>query len=361
MSIQLVALRHPNMQQADPAELRKICDTLEHITHYKKLAKREEAPVETDCLTAMVYILERAQTDLKIKDIALKTIVRIGSMPKKMAGWGWELIPMTSDKLRSGDLLFLRGDSLSHRLITHVGMAISPTEIFHSSAEHDGACFEDITQLFKRYNSYDRASPLLRNVDPRPSLMARFAPPSLSAGSSQVASDAEQSDSDGSIHSSPSIAASASSDASFAIFSPTRSPEPHHRALPELHLPRAAHTPVQFGHFRSEHLEIPSRSLRRSFNGSAFHSRGSSPGSNSPPQASSLPSSLTRSVLWGGNFSLETERPIRPSVSDSEISSGFSSSSSATPPASLTPLLGPANLPLPTQAATREVFGNIFE
>ena len=88
----------------------------------------------------------------------------IGNMPRSLAGKGWNVLAIKSGELRTGDLIFL-GDQ--ERSVSHVALALSEEEVFHSSWQKDGGAIEKLTDIFMNYHPLQDADSLLSYVDPR--------------------------------------------------------------------------------------------------------------------------------------------------------------------------------------------------
>jgi cell wall-associated NlpC family hydrolase len=80
--------------------------------------------------------------------------------------WKWAVRVISSEEVLPGDLLFLKGKT-SHRLITHVAIALSSTLVFHSSKDKAGGCIEELTSVFSRYEPLPKSEEMLTYVDPR--------------------------------------------------------------------------------------------------------------------------------------------------------------------------------------------------
>lgn len=110
-------------------------------TTYKIGAEYDEAPIYTDCVTAVRYALEHST------DIILPRVY-IWDMPKKLIQdiWATEV----SQKLwRKWDLIFFEKMSFRHEkyMISHVGILISENEFFHSSLHFDGGNISSIQDI----------------------------------------------------------------------------------------------------------------------------------------------------------------------------------------------------------------------
>jgi len=203
--------------------------------------------------------------------------------------------------LKAGDLIFLKKIN-SDRLVTHLSMAISSEEVFHSISlpedglEKGGGRIQVITDLFHRYTSFDRNSPLMRNSDSRRSIEWRK-PPSLSL----AATDTEYPNSDQSL---------------FRI-KDKEVPKPLQNGeidfKPTLFFPTPMSDLDRTGHFRSRPIKIPTAR-------SAFRSYEISPASSSPITitSSSLTSSTSDSSLndrFSGSWPSSFSPPISHSTS----------------------------------------------
>lgn len=74
----------------------------------------EDAPNQTDCLTAVAYLIFKATRE-KIP------ITYIGDMPRELEAKGWSILHIPSDELQDGDLVFCKNKK-AHRRIHHVAL-----------------------------------------------------------------------------------------------------------------------------------------------------------------------------------------------------------------------------------------------
>lgn len=101
---------------------------IEHIlnTTYKSWAKSEEAPIYTDCITAVRWILRQSS------DFLLPRWY-IWDFPKLL-----ELSSKTISVMDTqiGDLIFFERMSFTHNkyMISHIGIMVSESHFFHSSS-----------------------------------------------------------------------------------------------------------------------------------------------------------------------------------------------------------------------------------
>jgi hypothetical protein len=109
----------------------------------------------------------------KKKDIVLPEFSRIGDMPSNLNKTpGWKLIKVSSDQLEYGDIIFLKGKTKTDRFVTHIAIAMSVDQIFHSSRDTKGGCIESLKSLFSKYQIHSRTTPLMENVDSRSNFMS---------------------------------------------------------------------------------------------------------------------------------------------------------------------------------------------
>jgi cell wall-associated NlpC family hydrolase len=151
------------VSKIDAERCYKECRQLVSQTKYKRYSKQEDAPFETNCLTAIRHLFTK---------IASIDIPRdwIGNMPRSLVNRKkWSIQQITASELQPGDLLFLR-NTHAKRLITHVAVALSPDEVFHSSRGAKGGRIEKIADIFSKYAQPKNSQELLTYVDPRTEL-----------------------------------------------------------------------------------------------------------------------------------------------------------------------------------------------
>jgi hypothetical protein len=145
--------------EIDQDTLSKECEELKK-TRYQRAPRLEDAPDLTDCLTAIWHLVRN------VFNIEFE-VERIGNVPRHLVEkWKWEVKVVSLEDLISGDLIFLKGKD-KERLITHVGIVIAKSSIFHSSREREGGFIEELPEMFKRYDPVEAPEVLLEYVDPR--------------------------------------------------------------------------------------------------------------------------------------------------------------------------------------------------
>lgn len=144
----------------DPKELRDCALRLVRNTVYQKQAKCEEAPIITDCLTAIHYIFQKAlHTHIPI--------TYIGDMPRQLVSYSaWRPLNIKREEARCGDLFFVQ--KLGKKsLITHVAMFLDPDTLFHSNYDAQTAIVENFEDFQKRYNQSLNFRRAVRYIDSR--------------------------------------------------------------------------------------------------------------------------------------------------------------------------------------------------
>lgn len=118
-----IAIR-PNYTYFDEEKFR-FC--VEYIlnTNYKSWAKSEEAPNNTDCITAIRWLLRQSSDFLLPRGY-------IWDFPKILEA-NSQKIPISD--IRVGDLVFFERMSFTHKkyMISHIGIMVSWSNFFHSS------------------------------------------------------------------------------------------------------------------------------------------------------------------------------------------------------------------------------------
>ncbi len=127
-------------------------------TTYMWWANYESAPLITDCVTAVRWLLATSSD-------YIFPFWYIGDLPNMICDTGAKIISL-SDAQR-GDIIFFEKMSLTHKkyMITHVGLMISSYEFIHSSRAHNGK-ISRIDDLEYIHNILD-GSYLLIAQDPR--------------------------------------------------------------------------------------------------------------------------------------------------------------------------------------------------
>jgi len=124
------------------------------------MSKREEAPYQTDCLTAIAYLIEHST----LKPIP---ITYIGDMPRELAIRGWSVEKIPKDKLQEGDIVFAGQKNILRR-IHHVGL-VCDGKIVHSSPK--GVFKEDPEDFFRtrvqKFEKEGEPSFLIHYIDKR--------------------------------------------------------------------------------------------------------------------------------------------------------------------------------------------------
>lgn len=140
-----------------PTQLLLTCKNLCRITTYRRGSYQEDAPLWTDCLSAVAVIFE---------EFGRWNLDWIGNMPRKLI----EEKKFTIETgMRKGDLLFLTN---SKGVIRHVAVALSASEVFHSSRYNRGGAIESLKTVFSRYSQIKSRRFLLWSIDPRTYLKA---------------------------------------------------------------------------------------------------------------------------------------------------------------------------------------------
>ncbi len=100
-------------------------------TSYLRGAKYDDAPLITDCVTAVRWLLSTSSD-------FLLPMGYIGDLPRILLD-SWSRISPIQDA-RAGDLIFFERMSLTHQkyMVNHVGVMISQMEFIHSSKSHNG-------------------------------------------------------------------------------------------------------------------------------------------------------------------------------------------------------------------------------
>ncbi|NRH20447.1 C40 family peptidase [Candidatus Gracilibacteria bacterium] len=133
---------------------------IEHIlnTTYKSGAKSEEAPNNTDCITAVRWILGQSSDFLLPRGY-------IGDFPKMLEA-NSQKIPISD--IRVGDLVFFERMSFTHKkyMISHIGIMVSGSNFFHSSLHFGGGKISSLAD-FDYKNSILDESFLAIARDPR--------------------------------------------------------------------------------------------------------------------------------------------------------------------------------------------------
>ncbi|MES2273922.1 MAG: NlpC/P60 family protein, partial [Chlamydiota bacterium] len=130
---------------------------------YTKECYRECAPWQTDCLSAIRYLFKKSSRNEFELDF-------VGNMPKTLYRWGWSILRVKKTCLKAGDLIFV---GTNKRQISHVAIALSSEQIYHSSQKKNG-CIEKIETLFREYLQPKTISELLAYTDERGTLSKRF-------------------------------------------------------------------------------------------------------------------------------------------------------------------------------------------
>jgi cell wall-associated NlpC family hydrolase len=145
---------------ADPRKLRECALPLVGNTVYQKQAKCEDAPIRTDCLTAIHYIFKTA----------LRThipVTYIGDMPRQLASYSaWRPLNIKRENVRCGDLFFVKRIE-KERLITHVAMFLDSNTLFHSNYDAKTAVTENFEEFQKRYDQTLNFRRAVRYIDSR--------------------------------------------------------------------------------------------------------------------------------------------------------------------------------------------------
>lgn len=100
-------------------------------TTYMWGAKYENAPLITDCVTAVRWLLA-ASSEYTFP------FWYIGDLAKMLLDEGARIVPLADARI--GDIIFFEKMSLRHKkyMVTHIGLMISPHEFIHSSRAHNG-------------------------------------------------------------------------------------------------------------------------------------------------------------------------------------------------------------------------------
>lgn len=145
----------------DEKLLYRRCSALVTKTRYRYHAKQEEAPFQTNCLTAVRYIFFRCTK----KNLPYPWI---GDMPRELlALCGCSIHRISPDALQAGDLIFLKRNRAApqQRYIVHVMIAIKSNLIFHSTNARGGGYIEDPARWQSRV--IEDPARFLRYIDPR--------------------------------------------------------------------------------------------------------------------------------------------------------------------------------------------------
>lgn len=111
-------------------------------TKYTYSAKDGHAPAETNCVTAVRFLFRES------KEVFIPPVF-IGDMPRTLLSTRrWTLLKIPVSKMRLGDLIFLRRRAdhvtqFNERYITHIGVAMGPWTIYHSSGLRSGGRIEN--------------------------------------------------------------------------------------------------------------------------------------------------------------------------------------------------------------------------
>ena len=138
-----------------------MCRSFELVikTSYKRRAALENAPGQTDCVTAVHWLFQ--------SNLEFFPVTWVGDLPRTMLGTKkWKLIKLRPDEMKPGDVLFF-GSLSGKRPISHLGVCLGADEgILHSSREQKGARLETVEELLGRYRAVEE-SVLLTNIDSR--------------------------------------------------------------------------------------------------------------------------------------------------------------------------------------------------
>ena len=101
-------------------------------TSYVRGTQDEDAPLETDCVTAVRWLLNASS------DFVLPRGY-IGDLPKILMEMGCAIYPL--HEAACGDLVFFEKMSLTHGkyMVNHMGLMISPEAFIHSSHKYQGS------------------------------------------------------------------------------------------------------------------------------------------------------------------------------------------------------------------------------
>lgn len=100
-------------------------------TTYTRGAKYEDAPLSTDCVTAVRWLLS-------LSSDFLLPVEYIGDLPRKLTTLWCTIHPLA--EVKEWDIIFFEKMSKTHKkyMVTHVWLMISSTQFIHSSSAHHG-------------------------------------------------------------------------------------------------------------------------------------------------------------------------------------------------------------------------------
>ena len=139
-------------------------------TRYQLKSKDEQAPLVTNCVTAVRYFLSHYAS------LPLPKVF-IGDLPRILFRMGCSLQQIKISEMKLGDLLFFKNPSMQwpcskRQYITHVAIALGPTQIFHSTIYRGGGQREDLVKPTSLY-----AKNLVNRVIDEPFLFLRYIDP----------------------------------------------------------------------------------------------------------------------------------------------------------------------------------------
>lgn len=157
----MIIFRHPNAQWKESV-IRAFIQVLTYGTRYKKHAT--QAPLETDCITAVEDIARKAFNALIFPQDKTIPIESIRQVPRCMISNGWRPLLVTLEDVRCGDVAFVA--KIGSALVSHAGMFLSQHWIFHSNLADQTGVVSTFNNFAMDYNTRLPCSQILPESSP---------------------------------------------------------------------------------------------------------------------------------------------------------------------------------------------------